>query len=93
MLYVNGGVCESVKPAKAPPLNCIENQSQFWEARRMKTFVSVSVICLLLCAANRAAGETITLATSENQPYIGEQLDQNGYVYELAAEIFPARRL
>jgi ABC-type amino acid transport substrate-binding protein len=34
------------------------------------------------------AGQTVTLATLEWEPYIGTNMDNNGYVYEIVAEAF-----
>jgi len=48
------------------------------------------VIFLLLINANRQAiaKKQVTLATAEHEPYIGSQLPNKGYVYELVSTIY-----
>ncbi len=50
----------------------------------------ILVVFLLLINANRQAiaKKQVTLATAEHQPYIGSQLPNKGYVYELVSTIY-----
>lgn len=54
----------------------------------MKKIVSILMFFALICPLSVASGKTITLTTSELQPYIGQTLENNGYVYELISEVF-----
>jgi len=56
------------------------------ELKMKKIFVCI--LFYLLLSQVVFAGETVTLATLEWEPYIGPNMDQKGYVYEIVAEAY-----
>jgi ABC-type amino acid transport substrate-binding protein len=50
--------------------------------------VLLSILFCLMIAQVAYSGQTVTLATLEWEPYIGPNMDNNGYVHEIVAEAY-----
>lgn len=57
------------------------------DAKKVQIFVLFALLFLLI-SGQAVATKVITLATAEQEPYIGESLPNKGYVYELVTEVF-----
>jgi ABC-type amino acid transport substrate-binding protein len=62
--------------------------STLYPKRQPMKFKALLVLLTLLMAINAAAEQTVRLATLDWEPYVGQELDNHGYVSEIIVEAF-----